>query len=419
MSSSFSGGARDPRNAARRVSARRGRRVRAPCLRRSAASIVLLLAGLLTLTASFTAWWTLSIAGSTGLGFYPGDDFGGSIAFGKEKVGAESYQKGGLGAVAGLYETVLGLVLTIATFAIVGGLIGLLAERGKFRRSARGPWVGVLGLLGFLLALAAVITVGAAQATQLHHTAFFGLCGAIGNGSTPCGTFAGSASIAGVSVTWGPGYGFYATIFASIFALAGAIIWWSARKEPWDEEVLPEGVRAPPRYAAARPLSLREVGRSARPGHAVDEGPEAWARRGLRLRRASGAPRRPNGATGPGRPAPRTPRPTAAAAPARDAGAPPPAPEVPPQPPVDLSAASEIEVITQLKERLDAGLLTAEDYARWKGQLLAIPPDAFPVQAGSGDLPQRELHNLDSLRDAGAITGPEYLQLRRRLLLRA
>lgn len=416
MSSSVGGGARDPRNAARRATAtRRGRRVRVPCLRRSAASITLLVAGILFLTASFTAWWTLSISGGGAIGFFPGDYFGGSIAFGKEKAGAETYEKGGLGSVAGLYELVLGLVLAIATLVVVGGIVGLAAEKGKFRRRARGPWVGLLGLLGFLFAVSVVIVAGVAQPTQLQHATFFGLCGAITSGSTPCHTFSGSGQIGSVKVTWNPGFGFYATIFASLLALGGAITWWSAREELWEEEVPADGGRGPARFGTQRPMSLRDTGRYGHPGHSSELGPEAWTRGGVGARRAAMAPGRPNGTPAAGRPRPGASGPTTVGA---SRGSPPTPPEAPAQPPVDLSGGSEIQVITQLKERLDSGQLSSAEYARWKSQLLAIPPEAFPAQQGSGELPHQELHELDALRDAGAISGQEYLQLRRRLLLR-
>ena len=391
--------------------------MRVPVLRRSAAAITLFLAGVVLLTSSFTAWWSLALAGEGAVGFYPGDYIGGVIGEGKTKGGAETYQKAGLGSVAGMYELVLGLVLFMAILTVIAGIVALGAERGRFRGRARGSGVGFLGLLVFLLALLTVVVVGAAQAGQLSHASFFGLCTVLeeSNSSSPCHSFYGSSSIAGASITWGPGYGFYATIFGGILALGGAITWWSAREEIWEEDVstVVSGVR--PKFSTSRPIPLTDAARGVGNGRNAtvpsSGGTYSTRRAYAAARYASGGSPRSS------RPSGRPPGPstggTAAAAP------PTPAPPAVAEPPVDLAGGSEIEVIAQLKAKLDAGLLSPDEYSEWKGRLLAIPHEAFPAASGPGGTPHEALRDLDQLRDSGAISGPEYLQLRRRLLLRA
>lgn len=378
-----------------------------------------MVAGIVVLTGSFTSWWALGLAGGGTVGFFPGDYIGGSIAFGKEKGGAETYQKAGLGAVAALYEAVLAVVLVTAAFAIIAGVVGMGAERGRLRGRARGSLVGSLGLLAFLMAVILVIVVGAAQPGQLDHASFFGLCTAIGNHTSPCSSFVGSTTLAGVQLTWGPGYGFYATIFGGILALGGAITWWSAREELWEEEA--EGAAGPrPRFGTSRPIPLTQAGR--RPGEPPG-GREPVPGGTYSARRSASASTR-YATYGRPRVTPATPRPSPSGGDRAVAAAKPSSPSAPteeaPTPPaLDLSAGSEIEVIAQLKAKLDAGLLSPDEYAQGKARLLAIPAEAFPMTRAPGGSPQAELHDLDALRDSGAISGPEYLQLRRRLLLRA
>jgi hypothetical protein len=415
MSTRFGGSSRDPRNAARRAPSKKVRRVRVPVLRRSAAAITLLVAGVLLLTSSFTAWWTLEFASQGAVGFYPGDYLGGGITYGKARGGAETYQKAGLGSVAALYEIVLGLVLFMTVLAVAAGVAALGAERGLLRGRARGSGVGFLGLFVFLLALSTVVAVGAGQPGQLSHATFFSICTVLGNSSnSPCHAFYGSTSVSGLPLTWGPGYGFYATIFGGILALGAAIAWWSAREEIWEEEVAVDATGARPKFSTARPIPLGSAGREL--GNGSDR-PERASGGTYSTRRAYASAR--YAATVQGRPDRAGARPSGPPATGPTAAPAAPAPEPPGEPPVDLSASSEVEVIAQLKAKLDAGLLSPDEYAHWKGRLLAIPPEAFPAIGGSGALPHDSLHELDQLRDSGAISGPEYLQLRRRLLLRA
>jgi hypothetical protein len=416
VSTAFGGGARDPRNAARRSLSRRTRRVRVPVARRSAAAITLFIAGTVLLTSSFTAWWVLGVGG-LGIGFYPGDDLGGSITEGKQRVGATTYQHAGLGSIAAMYELVLGLVLFMTVLAVIAGIVGLGAERGLLRGRARGSGVGSLGLFVFLLAVLTVVSVGVAQPGQLHNNSLFGYCTALekNNSSSPCHSFYGSTSLVGVPITWGPSYGFYATIFGGILALGAAITWWSAREEPWEEEVSTVESGPRPKFSTARPIPLTDAARRAGNGRSAASpgsgGTYSTRRAYASARFASASQTR---ATTP------TPRASGSSAggPATVTPATP-APEPVGEPPVDLSGGSEVDVIVQLKAKLDAGLLSPDEYTQWKRRMLAIPPEAFPPMGGSGAPPHEALQDLDRLRDAGAISGPEYLQLRRRLLLRA
>jgi hypothetical protein len=76
-----------------------------------------------------------------------------------------------------------------------------------------------------------------------------------------------------------------------------------------------------------------------------------------------------------------------------------------------------LDKIYEMKRRVDAGTLPPDEFARSRAEMMtatAIP--GTPSSAPSA--PQRELAKLDWLRDRAAVSGPEYLELRRRILFR-
>jgi hypothetical protein len=83
---------------------------------------------------------------------------------------------------------------------------------------------------------------------------------------------------------------------------------------------------------------------------------------------------------------------------------------------VDPTSTSEVDQLARWKASLDAGTLTPAEFAASKTRLLGSPGGG---RGGTAADSVRQLAMLDSLRDLGALTGPEYLQFRRRVLVGA
>lgn len=130
-----------------------------------------------------------------------------------------TYSQGSLTSLGGLYDTASGLVVCGAIFAAAAAFFALTGGR---RRSG---WVTGFALVGLLLLLLAPTLVAVAQPSVLQSQgtitgsaspshSFFGSCS-----GSPCG-----ASVAPgdpISGSWGPSVGWYLSLVAIVFLLAG------------------------------------------------------------------------------------------------------------------------------------------------------------------------------------------------------
>ncbi|MFY9717482.1 MAG: hypothetical protein WAK40_06075 [Thermoplasmata archaeon] len=82
-----------------------------------------------------------------------------------------------------------------------------------------------------------------------------------------------------------------------------------------------------------------------------------------------------------------------------------------------VSPGAILDRIYEMKRRVDAGTLLVEEFVRKRADLMTTtaPPRDAPAPSST---PHRELAKLDWLRDRTAVTGPQYLELRRRILFR-
>ncbi len=194
--------------------------------KRMAASALLLIGGILALVSAFTAWWTLSFNGVT-FSFFPGSSFT-SSGFGVTKT--QTYASSGLGPVGGLYDAMLALVIIAGILGIIAGLLGFVAGMGRLRENRRGMIKG-LAIGAMVLALVAVILAPAMQSWAFNDSANGGSCSSMGlNGSSsPCGSFWGSVSNHGSTVSWGGADGWYLALVAFVLTIVGLVLWRSNR----------------------------------------------------------------------------------------------------------------------------------------------------------------------------------------------
>lgn len=447
-----------------------GRLPRAPCRRRLFTSIILLLAGLVLLAAAFAPWWSFTVsAGGTSvtITFLPGSDYRGSLSSTSQNGSASApYRGSGLGALAGLYESVLIVTLIAAVLVLATGAVALLTELGKIRGRWRGSAIGFLALLAFLVSVSLVVVVASLQPTQFNAANPSGFCSESQGATSPCNSFSGSLSASGGSATWGGGAGWDLAIFSAILSIAGAIGWWVARNEPFEVEPMP-APRAPPTsfawapsagdltpspFGTPPPAGVAPPARTAlvpsapaspapRPMTADTASPVGVAPAQVRPAFSAPAPRAPPAppaaSAGPlpaSRPYP-TSRPLSAysSLPSSPAAArAPPAPSTPaalrpspgpaagpaPSPLADTGRLSDVQRVVLLRQRLDSGEISPEQFARSKAELLASPPSAPSAAGRSPTSTAEDLRALERLRDVGAVSGPEYLQLRRGIVFR-
>ncbi len=421
--------------AASRRAASRSRYDRLPCRRRMAGGVVLLVAAGVILVTALLPWWYYSETGinpDTGhrytntILFQPGDSTTAFFPNGTENgnnTTTRSYGAANLSAVAPLYEEAVALLVFGAFLLVVAGLVGVLSERGIVRARGRGPLVGVLGLVAFLIVLFTVIYVPYAQPSHFNTANPGQYCTTMvlnnGNVSSPCNSFSGSffelTGIGGFSVHWGGAAGWYVGVLAVFLTFAATLLWLSALREPWVEVppmVLAEATApvSPPPRARATPRLLPRSGSTAAVRRPVSPPPARPT--GLRPspRALADRPRPDRASAPPPRPVPRP-------------AAPPPAPQAVPVAPAvpvtyDLASLTEVEALAGLKQQVDSGTLTSDQFAREKARLLAQPPVTSMPEGTSGPSKGEELATLEALRDAGAISDSEFVQFRRRVFLK-
>jgi len=397
------------------------RRPRAPCRRRLIAGLALVIAGVVLMLSAFTPWWYYSGrngSDSASALFLPGTSYWAAASTGSQSAsGTETYQSGGLGTLTGLYVTTFVLMLASGTLLLLAGIVALLAEAGILRGWARGRLVIVVALLVFLVPLTMITAVAWEQPVLYADANPGGACpagSAPGTGS-PCSAFWGSEHYGQLSVAWGAGAGWDLAVFGAILAVVGGASWWSVYYNPWEQgDWFDEATRraAPLAPGPSPPLFY---------GTAPVHGPASRARTPAPSSYLPPiAPATPGGAAltgtgsslGVGRVA-SAPGGITLRTPPREPG-----PAAPYRPPAELRASTEVGQLTLLKGQLDAGQMTADEFARSKARLLAsTPPSEGGALAGAAPVAQ-ELEALDSLRDAGALSGPEYLQFRRRVIVR-
>ncbi len=387
---------------------------RAPSRRRLVAGIALVAAGVLLAGAAFAPWWTLTTqAGpeSATLDFLPGADFTATAQNGTLSLHETgSYASEGLGALAGLYEAALYATLAAAALALLGGALALATESHRLRGGARGHGVTALGLVAFLLATAMVAGVVLEQPGQYAAADPGGECSGPSTNAvqSPCNSFWGSISGGNATATWGGALGWDLALAGAILAGVGGAMWWAGLENPWERD--PEGLRlfSPARPGGAGPAATSPGIAPAVPRDAPIRPPWASAASASPTPPVGGTPRVPVSA----------PRPPAAAA-----GGPIPAalPPNAPSPPAEAGApgvGTEVDRLAALFHQVQAGQLAREAYDRAKAALLAAPFDPGSARLPSSDAWTQEVASLDGLRDLGAVTGAEYLELRRRLILR-
>jgi hypothetical protein len=189
--------------------------------RNVAAGALLLIGGILSFVSGFVAWWTYSGGGFT-LSFLPGQNVSES-GFGQTLT--MSYASLGIGPVGGLYLALLALAILVGILALVGGILGLVGGMGRLPGRRHGMVRG-LALGALILAIVAVAIAPAMQPWTFHDSSSGNVCSSnFGNGTSPCGSFWGSAN----GFSWGASTGWYLMVGALVLALIGMILWRSMR----------------------------------------------------------------------------------------------------------------------------------------------------------------------------------------------
>jgi len=396
---------------------------RSPSGGRLRSGVILIVASLCALGAAFTPWWfmTVNSGGETvSLLFYPGSNAAGSLTSGSQSGNAMgSYHSAGLGAFAALYEAIFVVTLVAFALALAAGAIGVLVEYGRLREPWRGRKVLGFAVLAFLVLLGMVVVAALAQPGQFNAANPGGICSESQGATTPCNAFSGSIDSSSGTLDWGGGAGWFLGIFGCVLTFLGAIQWWRSAEDPYEIEPVPppRPFGAPlawtpaPTFNAPAPFGLPPPAPApARP--AVGGSPSATAPRAYTTAR----PLSPYAGSAAGLSAARTPSPATTARPWVSPSSPPTtaATTLPPEPEEGLT---EVQQLLRLKMRLDAGAIPSQEFARSKSQLLAASAAAPGVRI-PGASTAEDLHALERLRDGGAISGPEYLQLRRTIILR-
>ncbi|MGA7923512.1 MAG: hypothetical protein WCA77_06005 [Thermoplasmata archaeon] len=205
--------------------------------KRLAASILVLVSGILAGVSAFTPWWIASLSGSTtgSTDFYPGASF--SIVNSKGVVTWFTYaSRPDVSSLSGIYEGVLAMTLVVLILALVVAAIGVLAATWHIRNPARHRLIMLLIVVLFVISLIAIILVPVAQPSSTT--------GCAGSGQTVCNSFWGSASGGGLSTMWGASAGWYLAIASAVVLVAALFVWRSSSSEPWP--VGPASVHAAP-----------------------------------------------------------------------------------------------------------------------------------------------------------------------------
>jgi hypothetical protein len=399
---------------------------RSPSGGRLRSGVVLIVASLFVLGAAFTPWWFMTVnAGGdiVTIDFYPGNTASGSLTSGPGNSSSStvSYQSAGFGAFAALYEAIFVVALVAFALAFAGGLIGVLVEYGRLREPWRGRKVLGFATLAFLVLLALVVVAAAQQPAQFHAANPAGICTDSQGTTTPCNAFSGSLSSSTGSLDWGGGAGWFLAIFGCVFSFLGAIQWWRSAEDPYElEPVPPPRAFAPPlAWQPAPPFGVAGPARlpppSATPvpsvAPAVGARPSAAPPPSASARTLSAYAGSPAGISAARGPVPAAARPWGSPSPAPAA----PSPVTTPAP--EPGGLTEVQQLVRLKLRLDAGGIAPQEFLRAKASLLAASA-ASPAAPVPGASTPADLHALEQLRDAGALSGPEYLQLRRTIILR-
>jgi hypothetical protein len=203
------------------------------------AAVIVLVGAVLLIAALVTPWYTTKISNgsiSETVNFYPGlPGTNGTVQYSCSGTSycptQSSYtsSQNNLNNTGTIAETSFFLIIVGVIFGLLGAILGFVS-RGNPRRAGAAM---ALALLAMLLAVAAFGAYAAA------------LPGAVAkdtpdhNGSGPWSTFFGSNSSGGASFNWGPGVGWYLAIGGFVLLLIGAILLWTARKDPAPPAMMP------------------------------------------------------------------------------------------------------------------------------------------------------------------------------------
>ncbi len=377
------------------------------------ASLLLLATGLVLLFSLLSPWWGYTFySGSTSGSVYmlPGSSVVISLTNGSQSSTLTlSYHAAGFGFLGETFGVLELLLLASLIAPLTAGAIGISAERGLIRGWARGRFVAWAGLGTTLTVMGSVAYLTVGLPLQLHSGNPGTLCnaGPFG-GSTPCSSFWGT--------DWGAGSGWYLALIGAVASLLATVAWWISWEDPWEEGTLEASLAkgrstspmVGPESVMTRPFDSPQVGAPPSLGAAH---PSATPSEGHGWRAGAPGPRvASSSGTYAGGAVPRAGSSTEVGSPSS------PAPTTPILPAIDPTSPSEVDQVARWKQQVDAGTMSPDQFAAAKTRLLSSSP--VPLSPGARVPPvPRLLATLDVLRDLGAVSGPEFLQLRRRLLM--
>jgi hypothetical protein len=208
--------------------------------RRAGAALLFLVAFVLAGVAVGTPWWTESVSGhgaTISQSFFPGTEVlltcvqsnAGPGVCGNTNTVDTTYQATGYNATGAIYAGIEYLLAGALAVALAAAVLGLLGAFGLNFGRRQLTLTLLLGILAFVLLLAAPTWAAAGQPAALQAD------GATGHGQPagPTSSFWGANTTGGVSWTWGADVGWYCAVGAAALLLVGLLLLLDSRRDPY------------------------------------------------------------------------------------------------------------------------------------------------------------------------------------------
>lgn len=188
------------------------------------AGILVLAAAGCEAVSSVTPWWSFSSNVSPGpvtLSFYPGNR-----AVGTDPATVSgSYASAGLAPLGNLYEAVLALLVILALFATIAGLIAVLSGTGRLSDPAHRLTVFRLLILEVVIGAGTLALAAALQPTLISRADPAMICQGWTTSQTYCNSFWGAGATPAASLHWGASIGWYLLVGAVGLLAASLALW--------------------------------------------------------------------------------------------------------------------------------------------------------------------------------------------------